>query len=198
MGALRSDVELLPDFPLDATDGVSARLVACGVGTFHAAARWVQALPYGRNADRADFRLVLDEERGTCSTKHALLAHLARVRRAPVELTVGIYEMDARNTPGVGAVLARHGIASLPEAHCYLRVGDERVDLTRSLERAGAPVAAFLHEEAISVEGIGAYKVELHRSFLSRWLGERGLADRLPLEAAWRIREECIAALGSA
>jgi hypothetical protein len=58
----------------------------------------VRSLPYGRNSDHSDWRLVLGEGRGTCSTKHALLADLARENRRHVALMLGIYEMDEDNT----------------------------------------------------------------------------------------------------
>jgi hypothetical protein len=42
------------------------------------------------------------EGRGTCSTKHALLAELATEQRLPVALVLGIYLMNERNTPSGG------------------------------------------------------------------------------------------------
>jgi hypothetical protein len=80
----------------------------------------VRSLPYGRNSDHSDWRLVLGEGRGTCSTKHALLADLARENRRHVALVLGIYEMDEDNTQEIGTVLDRNGLPCVPEAHCYL------------------------------------------------------------------------------
>src|SRR5687768_10106901 len=110
----------LPDFPLisagPATQGCRER----GMSSYHEVARWVVQLPYGRGADREDLA-IFHEGRGTCSTKHALLARLAREHGVDVELVLGIYLMDGRNTPGVGGVLAAHGLRAIPEAHCVLR-----------------------------------------------------------------------------
>jgi len=53
------------------------------------------------------------EGRGTCTTKHALLAELATEQRLPVALVLGIYLMNERNTPSVGSVLARHGLTEI-------------------------------------------------------------------------------------
>ena len=39
------------------------------------------------------FRSVLSAGKGTCSTKHALLAAVASEQNIPVALTLGIYEM---------------------------------------------------------------------------------------------------------
>ena len=182
-------VERLPNSALDGRARLGAAFVALGDRDYHAAARRVHRLPYGRNADRADYRLVLEEGRGTCSTKHALLAALAGEHGLAVELRLGIYEMDGENTPGVGPVLARYGLDAVPEAHCYLAYRGTRVDLTRA--GATAPVKNFLYEETIEPDGIGAHKVGIHRRFVRGWAAERGLDP----ERGWRIREECIAAL---
>ncbi|HEY3305406.1 MAG TPA: hypothetical protein VGL70_17935 [Candidatus Binatia bacterium] len=125
------------DFTLKPAGPLSAEIMARGVSDFRAAGRYLQKLPYGRTLDRADFGAVLRKGKGTCSTKHAFLAALALEQEFDVMLMLGVYEMDERNTPGVGAVLQRYGVAALPEAHCYLMYEDLRIDVTR----AGAPPA---------------------------------------------------------
>jgi hypothetical protein len=100
----------------------------------------------------------LREGKGTCSTKHALLAVLAHEQDLPVVLTLGIYVMHERNTPGVGAVLTRYGLASLPEAHCYLTYAGRRIDITRSGVESTEPMTQVLYEAPIRPEQIGDYK----------------------------------------
>jgi Transglutaminase-like superfamily len=184
----------LPDFPLSEHEPLAQGFLTLGLRRFVDAARHVWALPYGRNSDRSDFHLVLPEGRGTCSTKHALLAALARAHGQPVKLMLGIYEMHERNTPGVGAVLEREGLSGIPEAHCYLVVHQRRVDLTRQVSASGstAALACFFVEEQLEPEDIGAPKEEKHRAFIRAWAARR----RLDPEWIWRVREACIAALG--
>jgi hypothetical protein len=183
-------IERLPSFALHTERPLGRRFAALGLGDYREAARYVRNLPYGRNSDRSEWRLVLEEGRGTCSTKHALLAELARENGLPVALVLGVYEMDAANTPGVGAVLREHGLRCVPEAHCYLAHNGARVDLTR--ERGGAEqIEGFLHEEEIESHQIGEYKLQAHREFVRRWAGRRGLDPA----RVWQTREECIAAL---
>jgi hypothetical protein len=100
-------IRRLPDFALDDSPPLGARFAALGILDYRGAARHVRSLPYGRNSDRSDWMLVLNEGRGTCSTKHALLAELARENGRRVALMLGVYEMDEANTPGVGAGPAR-------------------------------------------------------------------------------------------
>jgi hypothetical protein len=186
--------DALPEHRLTASGDASAEFLALGLADYRAAARFVHQLPYGRNADRANFRLVLPERRGTCSTKHALLAALAIEQRLAIRLTLGIYEMSERNTPGIGAVLQKHGLASVPEAHCYLIYNGTRIDVTRAAVSPTEPIAHFLHEETIAPEQIGEYKIAMHRAWMRAWV-----ARQMPhrnWEEIWRIREECIAALG--
>ena len=167
---------------------MGSRFRALGVENFRQAAAYVRNIPYGRNSDRSDWSLVLDENRGTCSTKHALLAALAREHDAAVELRLGVYLMDGANMPAVAGVLAAHGLAGLPEAHCYLAYRDERVDVT-GVE--ADTVEEFLYEEPIEPERIGAYKVHLHQQFVRAWAAERSL----DCERVWLAREACIRAL---
>ena len=155
-------LSLLPNFDLDAQEDSEAILIHRGLSDFHQAVRYVHALPYGRTADRSDFRAVLTEQQGTCSTKHALLARMAQSHRASVTLLLAFYEMSEANTPGVGEVLDRHGLNAIPEAHCVLRAGEHVLDLTHP-DRDPLKLPSLLHTESISPEQIGPYKVQLHR-----------------------------------
>ena len=188
--------DALPNAPLNPLGPLADDFMACNIADFRAAGRYLQELPYGRTADRADFRAVLREGRGTCSTKHALLAALAQEQELAVVLTLGIYEMHERNTPGVGAVLSRYGLAYIPEAHCYLMYEGTRIDITRSGTDPAEPIARFLHEETIVPEQIGNYKVTLHRQCMRDWVSNKAeLVGGRSFEEVWRIREECIGAL---
>ena len=184
----------VPHAPLAGDGVVTGHFRARGVADFADAAQWVQSLPYGRTSSRDDVSLVITEGRGTCSTKHALLAALAGELGLELVLTLGIYEMTEANTPGVGAVLQRHGLTSIPEAHCYLVRAGHRIDVTREVT-AAEPIATFLHEEAIRVDQIGAYKIELHQRVLADWIAREPRARGRTLSEVWAIREECIARL---
>ena len=185
----------LPKVPLQPGAEVTARFLALGLTNFHAAARYVQQLPYGRTSDRGDCRLVLSEGRGTCSAKHALLAQLAREQGVDIALTIGIYQMTERNTPGVGPVLEHYNLPYIPEAHCYLTYNGIRVDVTRSGVTPAAPITDFLYEETITPEQIGAYKIALHQRVLRDWVTSASCVGTRTFEEVWEIREACIAAL---
>jgi hypothetical protein len=187
--------EALPAVALHPSGFITRAFLARGLCDFQSAARCLHHLPYGRTTNRADFRLVLDESRGTCSTKHALLAELACEQQIPVTLTLGIYAMHERNTPGVGPILEKYGLLFLPEAHCYLTYAKTRIDLTRSGVEANELITQFFHEETITPADIGEYKVEVHHKYLRTWLVNEPSVVGRTFADIWKIREECIAAL---
>lgn len=188
--------EALPAVRLLEAGTVCDAFQALGVDDFRSAGRFVCDLAYGRNSSNSDQLAVLHERRGTCSTKHALLARLSAEQRLPMNLMLGIYLMDDRNTPGVGAVLARHGLETIPEAHCYLRLAADRIDVTRNITSA-EPIDDILYEEAIAPEEIHDYKIALHQRFLRDWLGRTPELRGFTLDRMWQVREECIRALST-
>jgi len=180
----------LPDFILGAEHPLAYALRAAQIETFGEAARYVHALPYGRNADRANYGLVLVERRGTCSTKHAFLAALSREHGMALALRVGIFAMTEANTPGVGEALRAHGFESMPEAHCYLVHDDLRIDVTHP-GTTGTCSLTFEEEHSMAPEDIGDRKLSIHRAKVAQWAAARGRT----FEETWRAREACIAAL---
>ena len=187
-----------PNFDFKISGAATAQFLSSGLSDFHAAVQYIWRLPYGRNSNRADFNLVLKEKRGTCSTKHALLAQAAFEQKKPIYLMLGIFEMNTQNTAGIKAVFDEFGLQSLPEAHCYLRFQENRTDVTRfpnENEEAEKPIEKFLYEEQILPEQIGDYKLALHRRFFQNWMREKRLDEKFEFEELWNIREQCIIAL---
>lgn len=154
----------------------------------------IRKLPYGRNANRFDFNLVLEEGRGSCSSKHALLKQVADLKGIPdVQLILGIYRMNKLNTPGIGTVLEQNDIDYIPEAHCYLKIGGERFDYTSEHADFENIRMDVLAERVIEPEQVSEYKVEFHKTFVRDWL--RKSAFEMDFEQLWAIRETCISNL---
>jgi hypothetical protein len=190
--------DALDPLPLKPSGPITAAFSDLAKTDLRSAAHYVCGLPYGRNSDPVEPLIVLSEQRGTCSTKHALFRRLAVEQGFNLRLILGLYEMTESNTPGVGPVLHGYGLHRLLEAHCYLRTTDKCIDLTRSLtaNRRGEPIEKFLHEEEIDPEQITHYKIGVHKKFLRKWVaGQPGLHE-FSLDEIWRIREECITRLG--
>lgn len=160
--------------------------------TFKALALHVQDLPYGRGSSSEDPFQVLRDGRGTCSSKHRLLALVAKdAGRSDIRLTVGIYQMSEANTPGVGEVLARSGLSYVPEAHCYLSRYADRLDFTGLSAGHESPFTSLESEYFVEPEVLPMEKTTIHKRAIHSWSISVGLS----FEEAWAVREECIAAL---
>ena len=190
------NADALPAVRLGTGGPTTAAFVERGISRFRDAAQFVASLPYGRNSNRSDHLVVFRENKGTCSTKHSLLARLAQEQNLPIALCIGIYEMDGLNTPGVGAVLEEHGLISIPEAHCYLKRGSKRFDLTLVRGNvAREPIDRVFVEVEISAEQVGGFKVQLHQEFMHRWMKAVSLPRAFTFAELWAVREACIHAL---
>ncbi|MCC6867840.1 MAG: hypothetical protein IT522_03370 [Burkholderiales bacterium] len=167
---------------------------ALGFTSFQQLAEHVRSLPYGRTADSEDRCAVLHQKRGTCSSKHQLLAAVAQESgHAKIQLVVGIYGMCEENTPGVGTVLRAASTVSIPEAHCYLSVEGDRMDFTGLARGSSSPFAALVAEHVVSPLGLREMKANLHRQALATWASAQGTTA----EWAWSVREACIAAIAA-
>ena len=192
-------LDVLPDVPLRAAGDVTALFLATRLQFFRAVAEYLHHLPYGRNTQRDAWRLVISEGRGTCSTKHALLAALAAEQGIEAKLTLGVFDMTARNSPGVGPVLVQHQLPYIPEAHCYIRYRHQAIDITRAGSEPREPLV-LRHEETIQPDQIGTYKVAWHQRFIRTWVDEVEVAENGPgkksgrfarrVSLLWRNRDE--------
>src|SRR5580704_4536411 len=190
--------DALDPFRFASAGAVTAAFVGVAKADLRSAAQYVARLPYGRNSDPEDPLIVLAEQRGTCSTKHALLRRLAIEQGLPMALVVGLYEMTERNTPGIEPVLRRYGLTSLLEAHCYLCAGGNRIDVTKEPSNDQAePIGHFLYEEEIDPEQITRYETGLHRKFLKEWMAGDDRLRGLSFDRVWSIRQECIESLSA-
>ena len=191
-----SSTEILPNTQLNKNKPISQKFLRKGINSFKEAVKYVHCLRYGRNSNRTETLLVLDEGKGTCSSKHALLASLAKECSIPLDLMLGIYAMDGSNTPGVEIVLNKYGLESIPEAHCYLKYQKQRVDITRSGVKVMNPITNFLFEKVINPEDISFKKVKIHQDFIKRWLVTSSASlIKYNFDTLWNIREECISVL---
>ncbi len=182
------------DFPIGGEGPASAAARRAGFHTFRPLAQKIRSLPYGRPADGDDVSAVLKEGRGTCSSKHRLLAAVAHeCGHHEIQLVIGLYEMSAANTPGVAKILADEKLQSLPEAHCYLMRNGERFDYTGLGASMSSPLDAMLEERIVSPAKLYEVKSVFHRRALESWARERNIDP----ERAWNIRERCIEALSA-
>jgi hypothetical protein len=151
----------------------------------------VKNIPYGRNANRYDFSLVLSENKGTCSSKHAFLKDFADNNGIEnVKLFIGIFKMNEANTPKLGNLLSNNNIEYIPEAHCYLKINQVPVDVTTVDSFYDKIKQDIIEEIEISPNQVSDFKVEYHKAFLKKWINETNQNNTF--EEIWKIREKCI------
>lgn len=151
----------------------------------------IKNLPYGRNANRYDFSLVISENKGTCSSKHAFLKDYADKNEIEnVKLYIGIFKMSEANTPKLGDFLLRNNIEYIPEAHCYLKINQIPVDVTTSDSFYDKIKQDIMEEIEIIPNQVSDFKVEYHKAFLKKWIKETNQNNNF--EEIWEIREQCI------
>lgn len=174
-----------------ATDALTALVTAKGIQTWSELLEFTKHLPYGRNHNREDFSLVITESKGTCSSKHAFLKKIADLNHfEPVELVLGLYRMHHKNTPKIGTTISDSGLDYIPEAHCYLKLNNQRIDITNSNSDIENILGDLIEEIAIAPEQVNTFKVAYHKEYLRRWIAENNIA--LSFEKVWEIREACI------
>ncbi|GAA4055135.1 hypothetical protein [Flavobacterium chungnamense] len=151
----------------------------------------VRHIPYGRNSNRYDFSLILTENKGTCSSKHAFLKDFADKNDIEnVKLYIGIFKMNEVNTPKLEDLLSKNAIDYLPEAHCYLTINGTPLDVTTSESFYDRIKEEILKEIEIIPKQVSDFKVDYHKVFLKKWIEETN--QNYTFDEIWDIREQCI------
>ena len=174
---------------------LSERIYTKGVHNLPALLEWIRNQPYGRNSDRTNYSLVIEENKGSCSTKHALVKAIAEENNWPdVDLYIGFFFMNGELFPKLTDLFEEHKLEGIPEAHTFLVIEDEYVDVTG----LNSPIEEDLIVDEIEIQpqGIGDLKISLHKGFIEDWAEEEEIS--LPLDQLWAIREACINKLSQA
>jgi len=182
------------DYKLTSKDKLTELAKSNGIESWNELTEFIKNLPYGRNGNRTDFGLVISEQKGTCSSKHALLKSIADLNSIPnIDLVIGIYRMTELNTPKIGTELTENSIEFIPEAHCYLKINDKRTDLTSEQSEFKKIEKDIIQEKLIDPNQVAEFKVNYHKEFLKNWLNTTN--SEFEFNQIWQIREKCIANL---
>jgi len=180
------------NFELTSNEIYSSAFRELGIHDFHSACLYLQQLPYGRNANRHDFLLTLSEGKGTCSSKHAILAYLADENgQKEVELIVGIFLMSAETHPKLTNFFSDKSYDVIPEAHCYLRYQGERFDYTDSSNALDRIASRIIREQRAEPQQLVEWKPMIHKHYMEGWL-KRNPKIEISIENLWKEREVAI------
>lgn len=179
------------NFRIDSKNELSQLVRNEGITDWVLLVEFISSLPYGRNENRYDLSLVLKEKKGTCSSKHAFLKAIALDNnQEDVKLILGLYKMDNKNTPRIGYELIKNSLDYIPEAHCYLRIGEKRLDITTENSNFEKIENSLIEEIEILPHQVSDYKLDYHKNFLNEWISENNI--KFTLDELWAIRENCI------
>lgn len=185
-------IDSLPQFTLAKGVPYSDTVRSVGIEDFRSACEYVWRLPFGRTSHPHNISLVIKEGRGTCGSKHALLAYLAReAKREDLHLMLCIYKKPPPNEPEIRNLFFQNGLSFIIEAHCYLSFHNHPFDFTRYPKSWNIEEGAIVHREAIHPLMTGNYKRTQHRRYITQYHGEDHAQDII------RIREQCIWILSS-
>ncbi len=146
------------NFNITALLPLSKLVISKGIQDWISLVSYVKNLPYGRNGSREDLSLVIKEGKGSCSSKHAFLCEIARENAIDnVQLVLGVYKMTSKNT-NILNIEENYDLTYIPEAHCYLKINNERVDITWETASFNNLKDAILYEEIILPSQVAVYK----------------------------------------
>jgi len=164
------------------------------IHNFEDAIEYVRHIPYGRNKSRSKFSLVLKDNRGTCSSKHALLKLYGdELGLVDVNLLLVYYRLSEVNTPAIGDALTRSGLNYIPEAHCILEYNHDHIDVTSSTSSFEAIRADVIEIKKINPSDVIENKIAWHQEYIKSWIASTDI--QRSFAEIWAIRERCIAQL---
>jgi len=182
---------MITNYNLNAQKPLTSIVVNSGILNWGDLIIYTKKLPYGRNSDRKDFSLIISEKKGSCSSKHAFLKKVADENELPnINLILGIYKMTEKNTPKIGTILSENNLDFIPEAHCYLEINHEKIDITSENSSFKTLEKDILQEIKITPEQVVEFKVNYHKEFLKKWIVNNNIS--YSFEELWIIREQCI------
>lgn len=178
----------LPNKKIESKGQVSHLFLKHNILTLWDAVNYIHALPYERTTDRENYFQVLEEKRGTCSVKHALIADLAQEQFIPLKLVLGIFFLTRENMPKIAPILDSHKINKIPEAHCFLKYEIHSIDITFPESTDFSFNIDLEQELTINPHQIGQFKIEKHQAFIRDW----GKQQNIKFDLIWKAREEWI------
>ena len=178
-------------------NGLMARtFLGLGKDTFHAACRYVNALPYGYNSDRDDPMILFKEKLGSCTTKHAVIATLASELEIAIDKHIGIYAMTEARVTGTGKILERCRLPYVPMVHCFLVFEKQRIDLSEGNRNGkNGPIDEFLYTVRAAPRISAKDEYLLYRKALSDHILRRPELENAEIRTILKAREEGLALL---
>lgn len=182
---------IFPDKSIPVTGIISNKFLSLGIHTFIDACQYVHTLPYGYNTDRDDLMILFKENKGTCTTKHAVIATLAAELNLPIEKSIGIYAMTEEIVSGTAEILKKYDLPYVPMIHCFLIYGKYRVDLSEGNNNGkNRPIDEFLYSQQVEPNISAKDEYILYRKALKDHILKRKEMAGVEIRQILHAREE--------
>ena len=140
----------LPELKINPSGEISRKFLELGIKTFKEACLFVHEMEYGYNSNKDNKMILFIEKKGTCTTKHAVIASLAEELKIPLYKKVGIYKLTETIVTGTNEILKKNKIPYVPMIHCFLIYKQYRFDLTEGNKNGkNTSIEKFIHEEKV-------------------------------------------------
>ncbi|MHA2037439.1 MAG: hypothetical protein ACW98X_13470 [Promethearchaeota archaeon] len=140
----------IPDAEIKPVGELSRKFLDLGINSFKQACEYVHNEEYGHNSNYDDKLIFFKEKKGTCTSKHAVIAKLAEELNIPLFKHVGVYKFSEEISTGANEILEKYSIPYVPMVHCFLVYKDFRFDLTeKNCNGKKNNPSIFLHEEKV-------------------------------------------------
>ena len=188
----------LPDAAINGVGVIASEFVKLGITGFMDACRFVHEMPYGYNSNRDDLLILFKEGKGSCTTKHAVIATLAEELSLPIRKGIGIYAMSEDIVTGTQPILDDYGLPYIPMVHCFLVHENFRVDLTEGNNNGkNKPLEHFLYTREVTANISAKDEYLLYRNALKDYILSRKELNGVDIKHVLQAREKGINLLRS-
>ncbi len=140
----------LPDAELIHVGELSKKFLDLGIKTFKDACIYVHNVDYGYNTNYEDRMIFFKEKKGSCTSKHAVIAGLAQELNIPLYKHVCVYKLTEEITTGVDEILKKFNIPYVPMVHCFLVYDEYKFDLTEGNNNGKKKhIDEYIHSEKV-------------------------------------------------
>jgi len=98
--------------------------------------------------------------------------------------------MNEDNTSGIGSALSSNNLDYIPEAHCYIKLHEQVIDITKPHPLYDNIRNDIILEEIVELEQLTKYKPKFHKAYIDQWRQENEID--FSTDELWNIREACI------
>lgn len=140
----------LPEAPIIPKGEISKKFLELGINNFREAFKYIHEMKYGYNNHYEDKWILFKENKGTCTTKHAVISGLAQELGIPLYKNVGIYKFTEEITTGANEIIEKYKIPYITIVHCFLKYKNYRFDLTKGNKNGKkSSIENFIHSEKV-------------------------------------------------